>query len=380
MSRTLPDMSTPRTVAVPTGRYGPWFALIWLFFLGDPLLAAWARSDEAAGVGGLVVTVLFASLYMLIWWQARRERWMADRTPPPAQALGLFVGLVALCAADVALLGEVGMACVVYVAISGVLLFRPVVAAVLVVGAVVGSLGLGALEDWGSQAGLAFAVLAGSVAIFGVRALIGRNAQLLIAEAENAELAVENERTRFARDLHDILGHSLTVITVKAELARRLLESGDPADRLRAQAEVGDLERLGRDALADVRRAVEGYREITLPGEIARARTALAAADVEASLPGTVDDVPTDLRDLFAWTVREGVTNVVRHAAARRCTVTVDARAVEVRDDGRGWDEGGSDGGHGLAGLRERAAAVGATVVVRSLDPGLSLRVGREAS
>lgn len=231
------------------------------------------------------------------------------------------------------------------------------------------------MEDWGSQAGVAFGTLAGSVAIFGLRALITRNVELLDAQRRNAELAVENERTRFARDLHDILGHSLTVITVKAELARRLLESGGEADRARALGEVGDLERLGRDALADVRRAVEGYREITLPGEIARARLALEAAGVEATLPGTVDEVPGALRDLFAWTIREGVTNVVRHAGADHCVVTVDQRAVEVRDDGRGLPTDGPCDGHGFAGLRERASQVGATVVVRSLEPGVSVRV-----
>ena len=117
----------------------------------------------------------------------------------------------------------------------------------------------------------------------GVRALVGRNVDLLRAHEENAHLAVENERTRFARDLHDILGHSLTVITVKAELAGRLLD----VDTERARAEITDLERLSRDALADVRRAVEGYRDLTLPGELARARTALAAAEIEAVVPGT---------------------------------------------------------------------------------------------
>ena len=132
------------------------------------------------------------------------------------------------------------------------------------------------------------------------------------AHEKNAELAVENERTRFARDLHDILGHSLTVITVKAELANRLLD----VDTERARAELTDLERLSRDALADVRRAVEGYRELTLPGELARARTALAAAEIEAELPNSTDEVPSHLRELFAWTVREGVTNVIRHSGA----------------------------------------------------------------
>ena len=118
-----------------------------------------------------------------------------------------------------------------------------------------------------------------------------------------------------------------------------------------------DLERLSRDALADVRRAVDGYRELTLPGELARARTALSAAEIAADLPNSTDDVPTDRRELFAWTVREGITNVIRHSGARRCTVLLGEHEVEIRDDGRGPESGAA--GHGLTGLRERAAALG---------------------
>jgi two-component system sensor histidine kinase DesK len=213
--------------------------------------------------------------------------------------------------------------------------------------------------------------MAASVAIFGMRMVIRRNLDLLRAEQENANLAIENERSRFARDLHDILGHSLTVITVKAELAQRLFD----VDPERARAEIADLERLSRDALSDVRRAVEGYRELTLPGELARARTALAAAEIEAHLPSSADDVPTDLRELFAWTVREGVTNVIRHSGARICEVRLSPTAAEVRDDGRGPNGTGS--GSGLNGLRERATAVGATVVTRHLEPGFALQVLR---
>ena len=162
--------------------------------------------------------------------------------------------------------------------------------------------------------------------------MMRRNIDLIVAHEENAALAVENERTRFARDLHDILGHSLTVITVKAELANRLLD----VDTERARAELADLERLSRDALADVRRAVEGYRELTLPGELSRARTALAAAEIRAEVPGAADDVPTELRELFAWTVREGVTNVIRHSGATSCTVVLSPTSAEVRDNGAG--------------------------------------------
>jgi two-component system, NarL family, sensor histidine kinase DesK len=130
-----------------------------------------------------------------------------------------------------------------------------------------------------------------------------------------------------------------------------------------------------------VRRAVEGYRELTLPGELARARTALAAAEIEAELPNSTDDVPTHLRELFAWTVREGVTNVIRHSGATRCSVRLWPDAAEVADDGTGASatrpgQAGTHTGSGLVGLRERAEAVGGTVTTRADVPrGHVLRV-----
>lgn len=168
------------------------------------------------------------------------------------------------------------------------------------------------------------------------------------------------------------MGHSLTVITVKAELAQRLLD----VDLDRARAEIADLERLSRDALADVRRAVDGYREITLAGELERARAALAAAEIEPDLPTSHDVVAPELQELFAWTVREGVTNVIRHSGATRCQVRLAPDSAEVRDNGSAL---ATPYGHGsgLTGLRERAADVGATVLTRQLDPGFSLSVVR---
>jgi two-component system sensor histidine kinase DesK len=199
-----------------------------------------------------------------------------------------------------------------------------------------------------------------------------RNLDLMRARDENARLAVADERARFARDLHDILGHSLTVITVKAELASRLLD----VDTERARSELSDLERLSRDALADVRRAAHGYHDLTLPGELARAREALRAADIDAELPNSTDEVPSELRELFAWTVREGVTNVIRHSGATRCTVRLAPTEVEVRDDGTGPGTAGEEAGRGLDGLRQRAAAAGATLVTRPVEPrGFALSV-----
>ena len=195
--------------------------------------------------------------------------------------------------------------------------------------------------------------------------------QLRATQRELALLAVEEERSRVARDLHDILGHSLTVITVKAELAGRLVET-DPA---RAAAEIADVEDLARGALADVRSTVSGFRGVSIATELAGARVALESAGIRASVPGTADVVPADARELFGWVVREGVTNVVRHSGATEATIRLAADSVEVSDDGLGPTDAASDG-TGLAGLRERVDAAGASLTVgRSESGGFRLAV-----
>lgn len=364
-------MSEQRTPPNPMARFGPLFAAIWLFFLLDPLLTGWRHRDELSGIVGMLATIAFGALYMALWVRMREDRVRLIEASPLRYTAPYVGGLVALALVMVLSLGETGLASIVYIAVACMMVLPLRAAFVAVLLLTLGSIALSAVEGWGSQLGLAFGIVAASVAIFGMRMVIRRNLDLLRAEQANANLAIENERTRFARDLHDILGHSLTVITVKAELAQRLLD----IDVERARAELVDLERLSRDALADVRRAVEGYRELTLPGELARARTALAAAEIEARLPNSADEVPTELRELFAWTVREGVTNVLRHSGAHSCEVSLSPNAAEVRDDGAGPTQPGS--GSGLAGLRERAAAVGATVVTEQLQPGFVLRVVR---
>ncbi|WP_344732485.1 sensor histidine kinase [Nocardioides fonticola] len=376
---TDPARATAQAAAAErgaAGRIGPLFATIWLFYLGDPIHHAWQHRDQVAGVVGGVATVAFAAVYMTLWMRIRSDRTRLVRHPPASFSVPYLVALLGLGTTMVATLGESGMASVVYIAVATVIAVPARVSLPIVGVVTVAVLALGAVEDWGSQASLAFGVVAAAAAMFGMRAVMSRNLALVAAEQENARLAVEHERTRFARDLHDILGHSLTVITVKAELAGRLLEQDSPEARERARREVADLERLSRDALADVRRAVAGYRDLSLPGELARARMALEAAQIDAELPNSTDEVPSDLRELFAWTVREGVTNVIRHSGARRCRIDLDADRVRVSDDGAG-PEPAADAGSGLAGLRERAAAVGATVVTRALEPGFALEVQR---
>jgi len=198
-----------------------------------------------------------------------------------------------------------------------------------------------------------------------------RNGNLALAEAhaEVARLAAENERSRIARDLHDLLGHSLTTITVKTGLARRLGET----DPNRALAEIAEVETLARQALADVRAAVSNYREVTLAGELATGRELLRAAGILADLPSAVDGVSPEHQELFGWVVREGLTNVVRHARATSCAVRLSEGCVEIEDDGVGGD---SSTGSGLSGLAERVGAAGGAVDAGPLQPrGWRLRV-----
>jgi two-component system sensor histidine kinase DesK len=348
------------------------FAAIWLFYLLSPLSAAWNRQDVRGWIG-ILATLLFAAVYLTVFvlMRWRRQTTAPFRAPLKASQgvlvvlLEIALGLI-MCWA----IGQKGDAAAVYIAVTCVMCLQTRWAwlASLTVACTAYAATVW-LPGWHRDEGILFGTLVATLAIWGISQAISRNIEILQVREENARLALDDERNRFARDLHDILGHSLTVITVKAELANRLID----VDPERVQAELADLERLSRDALADVRRAVEGYRELTLPGELAKARMALSAAEIAADLPNSTDGVPTDRRELFAWAVREGITNVIRHSGARRCTVVLGEHEVEVRDDGRGADSPGQ--GHGLTGLRERAAAVGGTVVTQSLHPGFSLKV-----
>ncbi|MEZ0578972.1 sensor histidine kinase [Nocardioides sp. MH1] len=351
---------------------GALYAGVWLLFLEAPAAEAVRLAPAPRGFLGLVLVVAFAVAYLVTFLINRATRRAGQQVPVQRAvvAVGLLTGLAALLCVAV---GQDGTATFVFLAVASVIHFEWRWAVVLVL-AIAGANEVlpHVVHGWTRQPSLTLAVALAAFAMTGVLRVIERNRQLIDAHATNAELAVENERGRFARDLHDILGHSLTVIAMKAELAGKLFD----VDPERARTEVADLERLSRDALADVRRAVEGYRELTLPGELARARTALAAAEIEATLPGSADEVPTDLRELFAWTVREGVTNVIRHSGARHCEVVLAADRVEVCDDGPG-PTAPSGPGSGLRGLRERAHAAGATVETRRLDPGWALAVVR---
>ncbi|MEU4208787.1 sensor histidine kinase [Streptomyces sp. NPDC026206] len=206
-------------------------------------------------------------------------------------------------------------------------------------------------------AALIIPALLGGFAMMGVRQMALTTRALREARATVAHLAANEERLRLARDLHDLLGHSLSLITLKSELAGRMLPD-KPEDAAR---QVADIEQVSRQALVDVREAVSGFRRPTLEAELAGARTALDAAGIALDLSGATTgshaDLPPDEEGALAWALREAVTNVVRHSGARRCEVTLAESGHEmcltVTDTGSG--PGGSPG-NGLTGLAERLA------------------------
>ncbi len=177
---------------------------------------------------------------------------------------------------------------------------------------------------------------------------------------ELARAAVDQERLRFSRDLHDLLGHTLSVIVVKSEAARRIA----PRDMDAALAQVGDIESIGRQALTEIREAVTGYREASLAAELDRARGALTAAGIEPVVRQSGPPLPPQAAALLGWVVREAVTNVIRHSGAAGCEIELRSSAERARlvitDDGNGV--GSTAPGSGLTGLTERLAAAGGTL------------------
>jgi two-component system, NarL family, sensor histidine kinase DesK len=368
-------------------RWGWIFSTVWLFYLIDPISAINNHPAGPVQVLGFVAVACFAVTYLGIFYWARRYRPAGMRNLPLRRRLAVLGLMISLGLLTIPAAGSHGTATGVYISASAMMLL-PVQYAWSLVGAMVAAISIStySVPSWHAEgSGNALGVLLAGLAVFGMRLAFDRNIQLMIARDEVAELAVSAERERMARDMHDILGHSLTVITVKAALAGRLIEV-DPA---KAGAEIADLERLSREALADIRATIGGFREVTLARELANARSALTAAGITPDLPGAVDEVPGERRELFGWAVREGVTNVVRHSGASRCTVRVTRDLVEVIDDGRGLDDcpGDSPGaadadptpGHGLSGLRERARAAGVSMSIGQGDGGRGFRLSLDA-
>jgi two-component system sensor histidine kinase DesK len=198
------------------------------------------------------------------------------------------------------------------------------------------------------------------------------NRKLRKANEEIENLAKVAERERIARDLHDVLGHTLSVITLKSELAGKLIDR----DPQRAGKEIREVEEISRKALSEVRDAIRGYRSQGLSAELAQAKATLETAGltVQCDAASTVK-LPAMQESVLSLAVREAVTNVVRHAQARTCRMRLEQEngncRLEIQDDGRGISNGE---GNGLRGMRERVEMLGGTLQ-RNTDSGTTLTI-----
>jgi two-component system sensor histidine kinase DesK len=346
-----------------------------------PLATSAASDPSARNLTGLGAALIFVPVVI----------WVAVVPGPPSEARDApwpwLVLIVGLAIATLAITGNSNWVTGLAVAAAACGRFcrsmRP--AAFGAISCAAGGLVIG-LTHHATQGNLAAIALTPPLGAFFAYSAGKRNEAVAVlrrTQAELARVAVAEERLRIARDLHDLLGHSLSLITLKAELSRRLIDT----DTSRARAEIGDLESVARQSLSDVREAVAGYRQPDLAAELAAARQLLTAAGIACQVTAPqVLLLPGDVDAVLAWTIREGVTNVVRHSSATRVTITVAVRAtttvVELTDNGTAGSPappapaGSVRCGSGLAGLGERVQALGGSLAA-GRDPagGFRLRV-----
>lgn len=339
--------------APPTG----FMRYVWLVYLGSLFFQPVFDSSTEA-VDWIAVPVLIA-VFLPIYAATFRAR--DDRR------LLVLIGCLGALAVAGSLVNSGASVFVIYAAATAGRLY-PSRRAVQVIVGLVGLVGLMMLI---SQAPMPWRLAALAPALFftpavGAASILDAERQrvsqrLVRANEEIERLATIAERERIARDLHDLLGHSLSVMVLKSALAARLVRS-DPD---RAVAEAGDIEQIGREALGEVRAAVAGYQTRGLAAELDGARVALEAAGVDVEVSAARAELSPTVESALAMALREAVTNVARHAEAQRASITVTSEGagvrLEVRDDGRGYT---GTPGSGINGMRERLAAVGGSVDV----------------
>lgn len=343
---------------------------IWMVYLGAPVTDLFGGEHTGLVIGlGILALSAYIAVYLLLIFFRHPDSVLAR----PAVVRGLLAVLLLLAVVLSLTLGSVWLVLFVYLSVSAgaALPAREARWVISVSVAVLVALGLYADQAADLWPSLVIPALLAGFAMVGVQHMISTARELRETRAVVARLAASDERLRLARDLHDLLGHSLSLITLKSELAGRML----PGEPEAAAAQVADIERVSRQALVDVREAVSDYRRPTLEVELASAGTALAAAGITARLPkaGLPTGVHPDQESAMAWALREACTNVVRHSGADLCTVTLteqadDTLCLTVTDNGNGPD---GPHGNGLTGLAERLALADGT-----LETGAGVRGG----
>ncbi len=331
---------------------GEWLAQlvfpgVWLVYLLQTASGVQKHTSGVWPAVGLILVVVFCCCYLralpAAWGRNDRRFWTN------------YLALYVICFLELFLAHDDALVMMTFIAVLAMSRMRRHSAIVVTSLAALTVIVPNSVPSWRHHVdySIAFSVVMVSLAMYGFFTILQSNRELTAARTEVARLAAENERSRIARDLHDLLGHSLTTITVKAGLAKRLVER-DPA---RAAQEIGEVEELTRSTLADVRAAVSGYREITLAGELATSQEVLRASGISATSPAQSTRSP-------------GSTRAVRLGGAGGRHQRDPPRARDLHDQGRpelARDRRRRRGRHsgcgtGLPGLRERVAAAGGTV------------------
>ena len=339
-----------------------WMRLIWIgasLVTLTPVAQGIARGEYHPAALAAAALAAYAILWIGVLW-------LAFGYPGKKRRIGFALSLLAFVTVATSLgFGNDWILLFIFLspACAVALPQRWAVASVFAVTAVMGIFALvGQSMGVGQTTNLLFGPLFGGLLTVFVKRTRGLIRELRETQEELARAAVAEERLRFSRDLHDLLGHTLSLVVVKSEAVRRLAERGEAGPAAR---EAADIEAVGRQALAEVREAVTGYRERGLGAELDNARPALADAGIEATVRQSGTPLPPEADTLLGWAVREGVTNVIRHSHATHCEIDVrhqDSRAIlEVRDDGIGAN-GEAFGGSGLRGLAERTSSAGGTL------------------
>jgi two-component system sensor histidine kinase DesK len=373
----MPNWWTSQNWESRAGIIGRGFAIAWLFIIPYSLLTEFQLNPPHWVLFGMTEGVV-AFMAVYLWYYLRGIKGGAPAAWTTIASLALLILPVGFIAAGTegGIYGSAWLTGLIYCATVGACLrVRRLALLVIATTALVLA---GLMSLLGAPVTFTFVIVIETVlvglSIVGVLFLVGTVSELRSAREELARLAVSEERLRFARDIHDLLGHSLSVIVLKSELLTRVLPEDAPA---RARQEAEEIEAVARGALREVREAVAGYRKASLATEMTGAAAAFEAAGIDYQRVQQGGVITPEAEAVLAWAVREGVTNVIRHSRASRCSIRVGREngsiVLDVVDDGRGGKPGH---GNGLRGVAERVAGVGGALEAGPLaHEGFRLRV-----
>jgi two-component system sensor histidine kinase DesK len=369
-----PDGAVPRLMrGVAAG--------VWLVYVAIPLRAVFGNGHSVLYTAGAVaLATVFAVIYL-----ALIVMWIPTWDGPSWATETVFGVLFAIALAATVVYGTVAITMWIFVSSAAAWGIREQRRALRVLGVTAACyLVLGLTSHLNTRdylLNLLPIVLVGTL-VTGFRSRIVLTRQLTQAREEVMRLAASEERLRLARDMHDLTGQSLSTITLKSELAARLLARlPEGPERDRAVDEIEQVAAVSRQTLGDIRQAISGYRRPTLAVEIITARNALESAGITSHddpgltlASGTFDP---DAEAALAWCLREAVANVIRHSEAENCHIELTRRfdtvSLKVRDDGRGYRAAHAGVGTGLRGMSERLSAVGGELELRPAEDGFSL-------